>query len=355
MIKVSVLVPVYNVEKYLRECLDSLISQTLREIEIICINDGSTDLSADIIEEYADKDSRIKLIDKKNSGYGASLNMGLTVANGEYIGIIESDDFAKENMFESLYSVASQTGADVVKADFYYYFSRKKQSSQAGKINRLLCNKVFTAAQHPQILKMMPTIWSAVYKRKFLIDNQINFLETPGASYQDTSFGFKTLALAERIFFTDKAYLYYRQDNENSSVKSKDKIFMICDEYNEITDFLNSHPALKLKFNTNKLIKQYNAYMWNLTRLDEVFREKFIDVFAETFSEYYNAGEITKEFFKKINKKEFELLLLDIDKFKKHINKIICKKRKRAERKKMFSIRINLSRISIVLFGKKIL
>jgi glycosyltransferase involved in cell wall biosynthesis len=106
MPKVSIIVPIYNVEKYLRECLDSIVKQTLKDIEIVCVNDGSTDSSLDIIKEYAEKDERVKYIDKPNSGYGISMNQGLDKAQGEYIGIVESDDFIKPEMFEELYNLA---------------------------------------------------------------------------------------------------------------------------------------------------------------------------------------------------------------------------------------------------------
>ena len=115
MKKISVLVPIYNVEKYLPECLDSLISQTLKDIEIICINDGSTDSSLQIIKRYAKKDSRIIVINKKNSGYGDSMNQGLAKATGEYIAIVESDDYIDEDAWENLYKLAKKHNADIVR------------------------------------------------------------------------------------------------------------------------------------------------------------------------------------------------------------------------------------------------
>ena len=118
MAKVSVVVPIYNVENYLRECLDSLIHQTLKDIEIICVNDGSTDSSLEIIEEYAKRDNRIKVINKLNTGLGATMNIGINAATSEYIGILESDDFTDIKMFEDLYFVAKQHDADIVISDF---------------------------------------------------------------------------------------------------------------------------------------------------------------------------------------------------------------------------------------------
>ena len=118
---VSILVPCYNVEKYLNQCLDSIVNQTLKDIEIICINDGSTDSTLDIIKSYADKDKRVKIIDKPNEGYGKSMNRGLDAATGEYVGIVESDDWVDTDMFKKLYDIASKNDADIVKSDFYVY------------------------------------------------------------------------------------------------------------------------------------------------------------------------------------------------------------------------------------------
>ena len=116
---VSVLIPCFNVERYLRECLDSVVNQTLRDLEIICVNDGSTDATPDILREYAARDSRILLIDKQNSGYGDSMNRALDAASGDYIGIVESDDRADPAMFETLHDLAVKFDCDLVKSNFY--------------------------------------------------------------------------------------------------------------------------------------------------------------------------------------------------------------------------------------------
>jgi len=355
MPKISILVPIYNVEKYLKECLDSLINQTFKDIEIICLNDGSTDSCAEILEEYRLKDARIKVINKENSGYGATMNIGLNVATGEYIGIVESDDFVKNTMFEDLYNIAAKNDADIVKSDYFYYTTANKQCRRAGKISKFRANKVINAQKYSKLLRMQPSIWSAIYKREFLNNNNIRFLETPGASYQDTSFSFKAITLADRIVLTDKAYLFYRQDNENSSVNSKEKIFIICEEYDEITDFLNKNPKQKSFANTQKLIKQYKAYMWNVKRVDKQHRATFIDVFSDTFKKYYEANELDKEFFKKFKKKDLLLLISDKKQFEIYIEKLKADEKNNAERRNLFSVRINSSRISVTLFGKKIM
>ena len=144
-IAVSVLTPVYNVEPYLRECLDSLESQTLREMEFICINDGSTDDSLAILKEYARRDSRFVIIDKPNSGYGASMNCGLDVARGEYVGIVESDDKASRSMFRKLYDYASKHDCDIVKSNYYEYDGHKSTKVDVWSPFRTKCVYGITA------------------------------------------------------------------------------------------------------------------------------------------------------------------------------------------------------------------
>ena len=358
MTKVSILVPIYNVEKYLRECLDSLANQTLKDIEIICINDGSTDSSADIIAEYIAKDNRFKIIDKENSGYGHSMNQGLNAASGEYIGIVESDDFANTNMFEELYKLAKKFDADIAKSDYYCYTTSNNQSRKAGKILPSMTNKVINAQNTSWLLMSHPSIWSAIYKNEFLTNNNIRFLETPGASYQDTGFAFKTMALAEKVVLTSAAYLNYRQDNEASSVNSQKKVYALCDEYESLTEFLDKNPQVKEYTNTYKLAKEFIGYMWNLGRINEKFIDEFIDKFAEKFKTYRDNNELDdkfmREFTKKYDKKLLSALLNDKTEFRKYVDKMIKKQAKRKNNNKKFSIRINSSRISIVLFGKQI-
>lgn len=356
MPKISVIVPVYNAERYLRECLDSLLNQTLNDIEIICINDGSTDSSPRILEEYVARDSRIKVINKENSGYGASMNIGLTAAEGEYIGIVESDDFVKTTMYEELYNLAVKNNADVVKSDYYLYTTSNNQSRKIGIIKPKYTGKVFSVKGYPKILKMPPSIWSSIYRREFLNKNSIRFQETPGASFQDISFAFKTLSSAERLVFTNKTYLYYRQDNENSSVKSKGKVYAVSDEWDEVTRFLDKNPDIKAVVNDVKLYVQFNSYKWSTTRIDESFRDEFIERYHDTFKRFYDNGEITRNFYKKRgNKKELQLLIEDKLGYRNYIDNVALKEDRKQNRRKLFSVRINSSRVSIILFGKQIL
>ena len=237
MIKVSILVPVYNVEPYLRQCLDSIVHQTLQEIEVICVDDGSTDESGHILDEYACKYSCIKVIHKENFGYGKTMNCAMKAAVGIYVGIVESDDFIDCNMFENLYCYGVQNKADIVKSNYWGYTNSKDSFCEI--LALLPYNKNFSMEGFKdKFFICTKAIWSAIYRRSFLMENDIWFNETPGASYQDVSFAVKTLSCAKRIFCVKDAFLHYRMDNPNSSVKSKGKIYCIFDEFSNMDLFL---------------------------------------------------------------------------------------------------------------------
>ena len=206
MAEISVLVPVYNVELYLKECLDSLINQSFRDIEIICVDDGSTDESGNILDQYAISDSRIKVIHKENTGYGNSMNVALSHATGNYIAILESDDFAELDMLQKLYNSAVAQKVDVVKGDYFHYISNRDTFvNRLGDYNKGEILNIFSC---PNILNLADSIWSCLYKHSFLLDHNIRFHETQGASYQDISFSLKVWLLAEKVYFLKDPLLH---------------------------------------------------------------------------------------------------------------------------------------------------
>lgn len=355
MAKISVVVPVYNVEKYLKECIDSIINQTLEDIEIICVNDGSTDSSLEILNDYAKKDSRIIVINKSNSGYGHTMNMGLNAATGEYVGIIESDDFADKNMFEDLYKLAKEYDADIVKGDWYNYWSKNKFARKNNRISSAKTLKLTNSKQDKSLLRINPSVWSAIYKKEFLNKYNIRFLETPGASYQDLAFSFKVFALAEKVILTDKAYLYYRQDNMNSSVKSKTKVYCVCDEYEEIDRFLEEYPDLKFEFKVQEEINRYNGYVSSVLRIDDSVKPEFVKVFSDHFKEEYNTGLLGNEFFKKINKNEFMTLINNPEKYIKVLKSIEKRRKFNQFRKNILSIHFRNGKLNLTIFGKEVI
>lgn len=312
--KVSILMPVYNVEKYLRQCMDSVIGQTLREVEIICVNDGATDGSPEILKEYAEKDSRVIVINKENGGYGKAMNVAADRATGEYIGIVEPDDFVPENMFEQLYKTASENSLDLVKADFYrfaqdeatgeYNYSLVRLSEDNGKYNVLL-----NPSKDPECLSFTKNTWTGIYRREFLQTNNIRHNETPGASYQDNGFWFQTFIFAERAMIVNTPFYRYRTDNPNSSVKNLSKIYAIDTEYDFIRKILESHPEKLEIFKNGFWYGKYKSCINTIARISKEYKKDYIKHVSADFKSAYEKGEINNSIFNKLEWFNVELII----------------------------------------------
>lgn len=272
MPQISVLVPIYNASEYLHQALTSLTNQTLSDLEIICINDGSTDNSLSIVKEFASKDQRIKILDKPNSGYGDSMNQGIKLARGEYIGILEPDDFLDPEAYAKLYQLATWHHADIVKAN--YFLHEHGQDRKLTPIRSQDTGKVILPRRDHFIFRLPPAIWSAIYRRDFLLANQLEFLPTPGASYQDLGFNIKTLALAQRVILTTDAFLHYRTDNASSSSNSSGKLDCAPAEYASIDTFLHQYD-LYADLAPAITGAKFGNYLWNILRLPAPAASKF--------------------------------------------------------------------------------
>lgn len=295
---ISILVPIYNVEKYLYQCLNSIRSQRFTDFEVICINDGSTDRSLDIINEFVQKDNRFKLINKKNSGYGHSMNIGLNSCQGTYVGIIESDDYIESDMFEKLYSIAEKYKLDIVRCNYYKF---KKNDKIKENLEYITSNKIIKPINCPEFFFQAPSIWANLYRNSFLKKYNISFLETSGASYQDVSFAFKVYALSEKVMFIDEPLLNYRIDNINSSINSKGKINCVCVEYREILNFLKLHPDIYEQIKFHLPLLRYNCYKWNYLRIDRKFKLSFLKEWQKDTIDDFKEKRINRKF---INRKE---------------------------------------------------
>ena len=296
--KISIIIPIYNENKFLKQCLESIINQTLKNIEIICINDGSTDNSLEIIMEYIN-DNRIIIIDKKNSGYGDSMNQGLYISSGNYIGIVESDDFVDINMFNNLYKITKKGDIDIVRSNFYLFWRKKKKKVFYFPFMKNLYNKIFNPLEFQNIFLYRPSIWAGIYKKDLLIKNNIKFLTTPGASYQDTSFFYKTLFKSKNIFCYKKAFYYYRQTNINSSINNKtfNKAILVHKELKEIENYIKKDLKLYYKnekyFNTKKIM----TLLWNLNRVEE--KKQYNKIIYKEIYEILKNNNYLQEFFNK--------------------------------------------------------
>ena len=272
---VSVVVPVYNVEKYLEECLESIIKQTLSDIEIICVNDGSKDNSLKILERFAALDERVKVITKENSGYGHTMNVGMDAARGRYFGIVESDDYIDEDMYRSLYEKAEETQADAVKSD-YYKLSTLNGKKSVKKRNTCYADffydRILSSDEYEEVFDFEMMNWTGIFRMDFLRKNNIRFNETPGASFQDNGFWFRTIYKAKRLVYINKAFYYYRQDNPESSINSKEKVNCMFEEYDHIKRLMLDDPDASDELHTVFLRKKFYNLRHSWERVDRKYK-----------------------------------------------------------------------------------
>lgn len=214
--RVSVIVPVYNGEQYLEECMESILKQSLDDIEVLCVNDGSTDGTGGILQRYRQRDPRVRVIYQENAGYGCAMNRGIREAKGTYIGVVEADDYISERMFEVLYQRAEETQADVVKADYYTFTGEgafRQLTYMQTPPHKALYGKVLDSTKTTALFYAVQMTWEGIYRRDFLIENEIWHNGSPGASFQDNGFWFQVFAWAKRVCFINEALYYYRVDN----------------------------------------------------------------------------------------------------------------------------------------------
>ena len=272
--KVSVIVPVYNGKKHLDECIASICGQTMKELQIICVNDGSTDNSLEILKKWQKADSRIEIINIKNHGTGYAINTGIGAAFGEYIAEVDCDDFVDPDMYEYLYSIAD--GADVVKSGYYSYYcdGRDYPYSLVDK-NQTFRPIDLDYMTRRLVFNFQPSFWTAIYRTEFIEDNHLYWNETPGASFQDTSIIFKINALCRKMVWTDRSFYHWRVGETHSITGTKWPMAVIY-EYGVMEEFLNNHEELLLPLRDILSRMRFGTYSWNLTRIKDKDRDEFV-------------------------------------------------------------------------------
>ena len=286
--KVSIIMPVYNVGKYLRQSLDSVVNQTLKDIEIICIDDGSTDDSYDILEEYKEKDSRIKVIHKSNKGTGAARNDGLRLAQGECIGFVDPDDWVKPNMFERLYTEIKEKNLDIAMclpdgydeknnkyAPFPYFVDEN--------FKNVIDNKVFNWKDLSPFRYPM-CVWNKLYTKKLLDDNKIEFAQ--GLDFEDHKVIFGALLTAQRVFFIREKLYVYRYNREGSILTDNNRRLLdhiqIFDIVENILQETNTYEALREDFLTYKIHNLLYYYSMIKPEYKDEYYQKMVKSLKET-------------------------------------------------------------------------
>ena len=307
MIKVSVIIPVYNVETYLRQCLDSVAGQTLKEIEIICVDDGSTDGSLNILKEYEAKDSRFRILIQANAGAGAARNNGMRHAKGEYFSFLDSDDFFEPQMLEKAYERAERDQADFVVYKSDQYQTETKEFKDVSWVVREKELPPYQPFNHRQMTDNVFKVfvgwaWDKLFRRSFVEQYHLTFQEQRTSN--DMLFVFSAVALAKRISLVPEVLAHQRRDVKDSLSKTRENSWDCF--YHALTALRDE---LKKEGLYAELERDYINYalhfsLWNYNTLSEPTKSRLKEKMEkEWFAELGIAGKDRKYFY---NKKEFD-------------------------------------------------
>lgn len=286
---ISVIMPTYKVEEYLPQCIESVMEQNLRDIEIIPVDDGSPDSCGAIIDKYARQDKRIHPIHQKNGGYGKAVNSGLANASGQYIAIVETDDYIEPDMLSTLYNAAEKHHANIVKAGFRKIYSNGETCVVAPPFSFYEPEIEVEPRYSTDLMVSESSIWSTLYKREFLKKHNIHMLESAGASYQDVIFKFMVYSMADTIICVKKPVYNYRVLTANSSSKSAKNWEVQFKNYEVIKQWLIKHN----KFSTFKdafYLHAYFDFIFHMNRLAPEYRKQFIKQAKLLYEEGKSSG-----------------------------------------------------------------
>jgi glycosyltransferase involved in cell wall biosynthesis len=268
MPKISIIVPVYNVEQYINRCINSLLGQTLKDIEIILVDDGSPDRCPQICDEYARKDSRIKVIHKKNGGLGYARNSGLELATGEYIAFVDSDDYVNINMYEKLYNETINNNFDIVYCGFIVE-NKDKSTYEENKRDRILqtrndilnlCrNMIACDAQIKTERSESMAVWHGIYKNQLIRSNNIKFESERNILSEDIVFDLQLIPLCTTIrSISDALYIHCYNNESLSKTFNPTKINRNVSLFNKLLSIAANYNLESYKFNIMRLFIGYN-------------------------------------------------------------------------------------------------
>ncbi len=295
MTKVSIIVPFHNVEKYIEQCLESLVNQTLTDIEIICIDDASTDASRDIVKGFMRKDERITLLNtEKPSGQSTARNMGLEVAKGDYIGFVDSDDWVEPDMFEKMYNKAVEGDTDITMCQANLYDDKEQKTYTNDYYSLKSLEKTADTTFGPEdtkdeILDINVVLWNKIYKHTFLKEIEAKFQD--GYIYEDLPFFYETYLKAKKVNILWESLYYYRQNRmfstmQNSDKKVYDRIPMVELTYKIIqqTDFFKEKKLDIVRWVIDDIFHRYT-----------VLEDKYYEDYYASMKKFFTSIELTEE------------------------------------------------------------
>ena len=298
MPKISIVIPVYNTEKYLRQCLDSVVNQTLKDIEIICVNDGSTDNSLNILKEYMAQDNRIKVVNKKNGGLSSARNEGLKYITSEYCYFLDSDDYIESNLLETACNFLANNEIDYYCFGSEIFFNYKNMIQDTNAINEYLRIKYkgiqkakFNVGQNQNI-----HVWNKVFKTSIIKENNVRFID--GLLYEDIFFTWYYFFLSQKIYFDPHIFHHYRIHPGSimeKAIQNKSYKSAVPHMYNWHELFLEISQNKKLFIKNYRnlviLLKQYTIITIEMARLNE---EKQIKNLSKVYQKELNTLFIKK-------------------------------------------------------------
>lgn len=324
-IKVSVIIPIYNAYDYLRVALDSVLCQTLCDIEIICIDDGSMDRSIDVLKEYQEKDSRIRIVTEANAGPAHARNNGIRRARGDYLAFLDADDFYEPTFLEKLYNRAVKDGLDIAISDYDIYNSHKDRFEKAVNADAayiFTSDNVTSKNENPDVILSCTAAypWNKLFRRSFVESKQLSFLED-AKMFEDVYFTVTALSYAERIGAVLEILVHHRIHNEQTRAKYFAKYYtQVPLVYLKIKDFLIHHGMYAPLYHSYLNLSSSRCYkIFNLLPKDE--KEKFWNILHDGFAEQLGWKGSEKNDY--VSREVFEfaicIQMYDYNEYKKHL------------------------------------
>lgn len=276
MTKLSIIIPVYNTEDYLEECLKSVINQSLKEIEIIIIDDGSTDNSLKIAREFEKKDSKIKVFEEKNQGAATARNIGIEKARGEYITFVDSDDAININTYKYLYNLASANNYDLLKFNIELVFDNKRM---AELVNKEIAPEIKIIQNRAKILDNHVSACSKILKTDFLKENNLTFPDN--LAYEDILFHWKCCLYAKNSALVEYPFYFYRKGIQSTSLIKSKKTFDIFKIHEMTLNLIKEKSPQDLKIYEKNIVKHLPFYY---DKIPFLYRIKFLKKTKELFS-----------------------------------------------------------------------
>jgi len=306
---ISVIIPVYNVEKYIEQCLGSVVNQTLKNIEIIIIIDGSTDNSENIARNFAEKYSNITIVKTENRGLGAARNEGIKHAKGKYLSFIDSDDWIDLEMFEKMYSSALEHNADIVACNFVFEYETGTKEVQPDMISKLITDKDEAIKDVLLSQNMNNCAWNKIYKHSLFTGNTIRFTE--GRYFEDLYPMLQWISLCDVIYLTDKPYYHYRRSRNGSitakfSQKHIDDYSFLIDNVKNLLTKNNRIDQFRKEFSTCAF-RIYNQLVFNVFFSNITDRYTF---YQEVISKFLEKNYFTSDQVNNSEKNKFLLITL---------------------------------------------